>query len=304
MDRNLRAFLAVVRAGNLTSAADKIGLTQPALTKTIRRLEQDFGADLFARTSRGMVLTQVGERLRARAEAIEMHYRQAHEEIKAVTLGAVAQFSIAAGAAYHMNIAPDLVKRLSTEFPETDFTLDFDVAGMTLPRVVEGRIDLMLGAIHSVPPEGIDTLRVLDVTITAYCCRHNSLAGVSVVPPSALRDSKWIIYKRDQLIADRLRTYCADHILPPPTVRMEVDILAASFRVVSGTEFLTLAPTSLEEVAAAAGLTRLTLERPIWKFASGAWFRKSSRELPIMRRALQLLPELANDEGRTRHDIP
>ena len=57
MDRNLRAFLAVAQAGNLTAAADSIGLTQPALTKTIRRLEQDFQAKLFDRSAKGMGLT-------------------------------------------------------------------------------------------------------------------------------------------------------------------------------------------------------------------------------------------------------
>jgi hypothetical protein len=74
---------------------------------------------------------------------------------------------------------------------------------------------------------------------------------------------------------------------------MEVDALGSTFRIVSGSEFLTLAPTSLEEVAGAAGLSRLTMQHPIWRFASGAWFRRSSREYPIMRRAL-------GDTGRSR----
>jgi LysR family transcriptional regulator, regulator of abg operon len=303
VERNLRAFVAVVKTGNLTSAAERIGLTQPALTKTIRRLEHEFGARLFTRTSRGMVLTEAGQKLLARVRAIEMHYRQAFEEVHAVTSGAVKQFSIAAGAAYHMNIAPDLVKRLSSEFPETDFVLDFDVAGITLPRVIEGEIDLMLGAFHGVPPEGIDTMEVLDVEITPYCCQRNRLAKLAAVAPWDLAYSKWIIYKRDQLIAERLRFYCSDHVMPPPVIRMEIDVLAASFRVVSGTDFLTLAPTSLNAVAASAGLVRLSLEPPIWKFTSGAWFRKSSRGFPIMRRALQLLPLLANGEAQQDYSL-
>ena len=84
MDRNLRAFGAVVTTGNLTAAAARIGLTQPALTKTIRRLEREFGARLFMRTPRGMVLTEAGHRLPLRVQAIEMHYRQAEEEVHAI----------------------------------------------------------------------------------------------------------------------------------------------------------------------------------------------------------------------------
>ena len=297
MDRNLRAFSAVAALGNLTLAAERIGLTQPALTKTIRRLEDEFGARLFARTSRGMVLTEAGQKLRARVQAIEMHYRQAREELDAIASGMSRKFVIAAGAAYHMTIAPDLVKLLSTEFPGTDFGLDFDVAGLTLPKLIDGEIDLMLGALHGVPPEGIETREFIDVEITPYCCRRSRLAERGRVQPSDLAGCKWIIYKRDQLIAERLRYYCEDHRMPPPVIRMEVDVLAASFRVVSGTEFLTLAPTSLETLAEAAGLRRLSLDQPIWRFASGAWYRKSSREYPLMRRALQHLSVLAGAEA-------
>lgn len=303
MDRNLRAFSAVASSGNLTLAAAQIGLTQPALTKTIRRLENEFGAKLFVRTSRGMVLTQAGRKLRARVQAIEMHYRQAREELEAITSGTARKFVIAAGAAYHMTIAPDLVKLLSTEFPATDFVLDFDVAGITLPKVIDGEIDLMLGAFHGVPPEGIETRAFLDVEITPYCCRRSRLAERQAIRPSDLAGCRWIIYKRDQLIAERLRYYCEDHCMPPPVIRMEIDVLAASFRVVSGTEFLTLAPASLDAVAEAAGLTRLTLDQPIWRFASGAWYRKSSSEYPLMRRALQLLSVLANGDASRHYSL-
>ena len=183
MDRNLRAFLAVARAGNLTAAAERIGLTQPALTKTIRRVEQDYGALLFERTTRGMVLTHVGETLFARAQTIEMHYRQAHEEVGALRTGSVPHFRISAGAAYHMTLAPTLVRQLIVEFPETRFVLDFDVAGTTLPKLVDGEIDLMLGAFHSAPPEGIDLNEILRVEITAFCCRTNPLASMGVCRP-------------------------------------------------------------------------------------------------------------------------
>ena len=301
MDRHLRAFLAVARIGNLTAAAVKIGLTQPALTKTIRRLEHDLGAELFERTARGMILTQVGATFFARAQAIETHYMQALEEVKAVTAGDLAQFRLGAGAAYHMTIAPDLVKRLSAEFPQTSFILDFDVAGVALPKLVKGELDLVLGAFHNIPPEGIETREVLKVEVTAYCWREDPLAKAGIVAPAALKDRRWIIYKRDRLIAQRLEAYCAEHLLPRPKVAMEVDALGSTFRIVNGSRFLTLAPTSLQDVAADAGLARLTMQHPIWKFASGAWFRQSSREYPIMRRVLEILPELTRASGGEGH---
>ncbi|KQZ14158.1 MULTISPECIES: LysR family transcriptional regulator [unclassified Mesorhizobium] len=296
MDRELRAFLAVARAGNLTSAAGRIGLTQPALTKTIRRLEQTFKATLFERSTKGMVLTEVGQALFARAQTIEMHYRQAHEEAQAISAGSVSNFHISAGAAYHMLVAPSLVRHLIAEFPETAFTLDFDVAGSTLAKLVDGEVDLMLGAFHSNPPEGIDRREVFEVELTAYCCATNPLAGKGVVPPAALEGKPWVIFKRDALVTQYLDAYFGRFKLATPRIVAAVDDVDSSFSIIRKSNLLALAPTSLKSVAAKVGIERLTLSQPIWNFTSGAWFRQSSQRIPIMRRALELLPKIASAE--------
>lgn len=292
MDRRLHAFLAVARTGNLTAAADLIGLTQPALTKTIRRLEGDVGATLFSRSARGMRLTEVGELFLSHAQAIETHWEQAREGVHARSGGGLAEFHIASGPAYHMRIAPLLVRQLAREFPETRFIVDFDVAGTMLPRLIDGEIHLLLGAfIHEVP-EGIVIDKLLDVVTGVMCCRRDPLATLDRVPPEALRDRRWVIYKRDLSVRQRLVNYCLRFQLPPPQVLMEVDALASSLMIVSGTPYLTAGPTTIAPLAEEAGLVVLPLEMPLWTFPSGAWTRRSTREYPILRRALEILRRL------------
>ncbi|MDR7145175.1 LysR family transcriptional regulator [Rhizobium sp. BE258] len=295
MDRTLLAFLVVAEEGNLTSAAVKVGLTQPALTKMIRRLERDYEAPLFDRTSRGMNLTRAGAKLRDRAKRIEIQYRQSREEIKSLVSGSLPHFSIGAGAAYHMEIAPDIARILSDEFPETKVRLDFNVADLTLPRLVAGDVDLMLGAIHDRPPEGIETAEIIRVDIVPYCRKSDRLARLDLVRPEDVANRRWVIYRRDDAIVARMAGFFSDSCLPPPDIAMEVEALAASFRIVANSDKLTLAPLSLANVAEQFGLVPLHFAAPIWSFGSGAWYRTSSREYPIMRRALDLLPQLASE---------
>ena len=224
MDRNLRAFLAVAEAGNLTAAAHRIGLTQPALTKTIRRLEQDFETRLFDRSAKGMGLTAAGRLLFERARLIEMHYQQAHEEIHLQSAGALPEFRIAAGTAYHSAVAPDMVKRLSHEFPGTRFSLDFEVAQNALPRLMDGELDLLLGAFLKVPAEGIETETILKVDMTAYACRTSSLARARRIAPADLAGRRWVVYQRDHLMAGRLQAWCADNMLPEPDIVMQIEL--------------------------------------------------------------------------------
>ncbi len=60
---NLAAFLAVAREANFTRAAAKLGVSQSALSQTIRGLEARLGVRLLARTTRSVSLTEAGERL-------------------------------------------------------------------------------------------------------------------------------------------------------------------------------------------------------------------------------------------------
>src|SRR5205814_601335 len=61
----LRSFLAVARTGNLSAAARELSVSQPALTKSVRKLEQQVGVTLFDRRARGMALTPSGTALPA-----------------------------------------------------------------------------------------------------------------------------------------------------------------------------------------------------------------------------------------------
>lgn len=293
MDRTLRAFLAVARLGNLTAAADTIGLTQPALTKTIRRLEQDFGTRLFDRAARGMTLTPAGRLLLERSRLIEMHYEHGKEEIRLLKTEVLSEFRIAAGVAYHAAIAPDLVKILSLEFPGTRFVLEFKVANHALPQLISGELDLILGAFLATEAEGIEVEPLLKVEMTAFACKDSELGKGLATPTAALAGKKWIVYQRDPIMASRLRSYCAEYLLPEPEIVMEIDSLNASFRVARGTEYLTAAASLLRQTAEEAGLVMLNLERKIWHFESGASYRRSFKTYPIMQRALQILRDLA-----------
>src|SRR4029453_14298530 len=70
--RALRYFEAIARLGHLGRAAEQLHLTQPALTRCVRRLEDMFGTELFRRAGRGIQLTSAGEALLARARRLHV----------------------------------------------------------------------------------------------------------------------------------------------------------------------------------------------------------------------------------------
>ena len=74
-------FLAVADSGSLHAAARATGQTQPALSKSLRRLEQDLGAPLVARSVKGVRMTDCGERFRLHARLVVTEARRAKEAV-------------------------------------------------------------------------------------------------------------------------------------------------------------------------------------------------------------------------------
>jgi DNA-binding transcriptional LysR family regulator len=78
-------FVAVAQEGHVGRAASSLRIAQPAVSRQIRRLEEELGSPLFLRTSRGMTLSDAGEVFLAHARAILDGVRAARDEVKGIT---------------------------------------------------------------------------------------------------------------------------------------------------------------------------------------------------------------------------
>ena len=85
--RLIRQFIAAVEHGNITSASLALNISQPALTKSIRKLENSLGVKLLERHSRGVVPTSYGEILLRRGKLVEIEFEYASTEIEALRGG-------------------------------------------------------------------------------------------------------------------------------------------------------------------------------------------------------------------------
>ena len=80
--RHIRYFLAVAEEGSFTKAAQKLMIAQPPLSRQIKDLEEELGAELFIRRNRGLSLTEAGNRFRVYASRMESLAKASTEEIR------------------------------------------------------------------------------------------------------------------------------------------------------------------------------------------------------------------------------
>jgi DNA-binding transcriptional LysR family regulator len=140
----LRAFVAVARAGRFTRAARRLGTTQPSLSRRVQQLEVQVGAKLVVRTPSGVVLTSAGDRFLAHAERALASIdagRTAIEELSGDPRGVVALGSQPTISAY---VLPSVLARFHQRAPQVVLRLREGLADQIEERLASGELDLAL----------------------------------------------------------------------------------------------------------------------------------------------------------------
>lgn len=99
--RMLRHFIAASQTGNIHRAAKTQSLTQSAITKSIKQLEEGLGVPLFDRSSTGVSLTSYGHALYARAKRVEAECELIEKELSEMASGHAGRLTIGAGRSGH-----------------------------------------------------------------------------------------------------------------------------------------------------------------------------------------------------------
>lgn len=140
----LRAFLMIGDFHSITKAADELGIAQPSLSQQLLRLEDELGAKLFDRTSRGVSMTSAGQAFKSHAESILLSTRQAREEVRRSIKGPIGEVSIGLPVSLGELIGPDLFQTMHCELPGVKLRLRLAFASDLVHWLEEGSLNAAL----------------------------------------------------------------------------------------------------------------------------------------------------------------
>ncbi len=191
MDINqLRSFITVAHTQNLTQAAEKLFLSQPAVSAQIKALEADVGTPLFTRTNSGMTLTRAGEVLLPEAEELLQHKHRL--EVFAQTLSEDYIHHARLGLIHP--IRADKVSRLTRSIvrrePGVQLHIQYGMSGEILSRILAKRLHggFFLGPLNQ------RTLQSVPLEHIAYSliCHTDDESRLRSGLPRSLNDFTWI----------------------------------------------------------------------------------------------------------------
>lgn len=149
MDKALEQFMAVTEAGSFMAAAERLMVSQPALTYNLKKLETSLGVRLFDRTSRGVQLTRYGETLYKNTQMMRRLYDNALTTIERQRAEAEERLSIGTGYSTWLLFLKDFVTERLRANPRAPINVSIATAMRCMEQLWAGDISLFIG--HRIP---------------------------------------------------------------------------------------------------------------------------------------------------------
>jgi len=287
--RDLTYFEVIADLGHMGRAADRLGRTQPALTKCIKRLEEAVGAALFERTGRGIALTRVGEVLLARARRMRAAMEESLREVSDFAAGSAGLVRIGCGATMGEYLLPQVCRALIDDSPEVTVEVHVAMSGVLRMALRDKTLDLAIGPI--LPTDageftqeafGIDEVVVVAARGHPLCGRPLSIHDLAA--------AKWVLPARTVAMRQWLDNVFEAHGLPQPAVQIETNSITTLPKLIADTALLSFTSTrNLRRDRLGEQLERLQIETTTMRRPLGVVARKDGYLSPAAQRVVSLL---------------
>ena len=286
--RQLRAFVAIAESGTFTAGAERVHVTQAAVSMQIRQLELETGVKLFIRAPRNVILTEAGEKLLERALHILREHDAALEEIAELAGAKRGRLRIgSASAGVTSDLLPRILKELRKRHAQSDISVSSGTSESLVQQILAGELDIAFVSLP-VAARGIHTERLNEDQLVAIASSRHQLARQKTVSAYALAGERLILGERGGNTRRLIDEFFAQAGVKP-TVAMELSRQAAIKRMVEEDMGVGIVPLqSVREEVEKGRLVRWWIEGAQINWELGVARLSGGYESPILHTFLKL----------------
>ncbi len=294
--RDIEYFSVVAEHGHLGRAAEALGLSTPALSKSLRRIEHALRAKLVRRTPKGVELTPEGSALLARVRPLRLSLHDIEREITDLSEGRSGHLRLGAvpGAADHL--LPAAFGTLFSAAPGVTVSITMEADVVTVSALRNGQLDLVVMNLATPPYENIIQERLYEDEFIVYSSSDHRLARHPRVEIADLAGEGWAFPALDGISCKWMHRVFEDNGLLPPRVTLVGGPLQIRLQTIGASRLLSLAPRRIvRQVASRLHLAEIPVKGPTWIRHIGVGYRKDGYLSPVARRFIEILKATAKD---------
>ena len=238
--RHLRTVKAIHDEGGLAKAADRLHITQSALSHQIKGLEDQAGMELFVRRTKPMKLSPAGMRLLRLAEQILPQIAAVEEEFRAMQQGKVGRLHIAIECHACFEWLLPVLERCRLAWPEVDGEIRPGLQFEALPALLREEVDLVISSDPEDLP-GVDFTPLFDYEPVFVASSEHPLAAKPFIEPKDFEGEMLITYPMERTRLDVFSEFLAPAGVEPRGVR-QVELSAVILLLVASNRGVTVLP--------------------------------------------------------------
>lgn len=266
--RQLEYFLAAAELRSLGRAAESMNISQPAISKAIRRLELELGVTLLDRLPRGVETTHYGDVLALRGASICNALARAEQEIQLMKSGHAGKVTVGVGSSMRLNLLPEAIRRVRTAHPKVEFKVVSKLHDGLLPDVRRGDVEIALCQLGSNDTEGeLSEIPLYADTIRPTVRLGHPLLEKPDLTPADCLEYDWILPAAEHLGHRRLDSIFHALDLPAPKPKVESESTLFSIALVKECDMISWHPSlvidAYSDEVAAIPLPQISMHRKV-----------------------------------------
>lgn len=218
-ERLLKSFVTTAQLGSVTSAAERLNLTQPALSRQIQRLEQELGLTLFQRSGRNLRLSVHGDRLLGDAQAVLAASKRLHDAVSEMREGEYGILRIGACSQMIERHMSEVLPAWKQDNPNIDIRLEEGGGAELARRLDEDELHLAINARHFARPDRFSRVDLGAMRVRAFCIPSAFTAEPDTITLAQLCSKPLLLLNRRHFTRELFETACqAESCLAQPAL--------------------------------------------------------------------------------------
>ena len=289
--RQLRYFVTVARELHFGRAAERLDITQPALSKQIRVLEAELEVELFTRTKRMVKLTKAGEVFLSQAQQLLQQASEAVQLAKRTASGEVGRLTIGFTTTATYTVLPELIGGFRSRYSQVELEMLELSTEAQVAAINSGEIDL--GFLH--PPidsRGLELYPLLAEELVALLPKQHCLISQKSLSLEDLAREHFILHPRSEgpFLYDGFLKLCRQAGFEPQIVK-EVNSHQSRICLVAAGIGITFIPTGLQTSVAQDLVCKPILDCPLKLEFAAAW--RLLDTMPALQKFVAMLQDIS-----------
>ena len=294
--KHLAQLSVIVEAGSFQSAANRLGTTQPALSRNMKALEARLGTPLFQREGRRSIPNNLGLRLARNGMAIRLAEEQAGIVADQTVKGSVGELRIGAPPIVSGRFLSDPLTEFIKANPNCSIEIRTGLVHELRTMLERGQVDLVFGPESLAEPvDGLEFEELIDDGVGVMCRAGHPLVRRKRIMASDLEAQVWLAHSRGSLLRQQTEAAMIASGVRSMQIGCETDSIRSVLEIVAETDLITTMPMATTAPYLGDRLLFLPFNHPQFHRPLGAIRRRNTSSSRTEHRFLQLLKQRVGD---------